>query len=52
MKIAVLIKRVPDMDLRFKIASNGTFVDESGLKFDISDFDGYEIGRASCRERV
>lgn len=46
MKIAVLIKRVPDMDLRFKIASNGTSVDESGLKFDISDFDGYAVEAA------
>jgi electron transfer flavoprotein beta subunit len=45
-KIAVLIKRVPDMDLRFKIASNGTSVDESGLKFDISDFDGYAVEAA------
>jgi electron transfer flavoprotein beta subunit len=45
-KIAVMIKRVPDMDLRFKIASNGTSVDESGLKFDISDFDGYAVEAA------
>ncbi len=41
-----MIKRVPDMDLRFKIASNGTSVDESGLKFDISDFDGYAVEAA------
>ena len=34
------------MDLRFKIASNGTSVDESGLKFDISDFDGYAVEAA------
>jgi electron transfer flavoprotein beta subunit len=45
-KIAVLIKRVPDMDVRFKIAPNGTSVDESGLKFDISDFDGYAVEAA------
>jgi electron transfer flavoprotein beta subunit len=40
-KIAVCIKRVPDMDTRFKIAADGTSVDETGLKFDMSDFDGY-----------
>ena len=46
MKIAVCIKRVPDMDVRFKIAPSGTAVDESGLKFDISDFDGYAVEAA------
>lgn len=46
MKIAVCIKRVPDMDVRFKIAANGSGVDEAGLKFDISDFDGYAVEAA------
>ena len=46
MKIAVLTKRVPDMDVRFKIAPSGKAVDESGLKFDISDFDGYAVEAA------
>ncbi|MCX5766209.1 MAG: electron transfer flavoprotein subunit beta/FixA family protein [Gemmatimonadetes bacterium] len=46
MKIAVCIKRVPDMDVRFKIAPSGTAVDESGLKFDMSDFDGYAVEAA------
>ena len=41
MKIAVCIKRVPEMDVRFKIAPSGDAVDETGLKFDMSDFDGY-----------
>jgi electron transfer flavoprotein beta subunit len=45
-KIAVCIKRVPDMDVRFRIAASGTGVDESGLKFDISDFDGYAVEAA------
>jgi electron transfer flavoprotein beta subunit len=45
-KIAVCIKRVPDMDVRFKIAASGKAVDESGLKFDISDFDGYAVEAA------
>ena len=43
MKIAVCVKRVPDMDVRFKIAPSGLAVDESGLKFDMSDFDGYAV---------
>jgi electron transfer flavoprotein beta subunit len=45
-KIAVCIKRVPDMETRFKIAANGTSVDESGLKYDMSDFDGYAVETA------
>ena len=34
------------MDVRFKIASSGTGVDETGLKWDISDFDGYAVEAA------
>jgi len=34
------------MDVRFKIAASGKAVDESGLKFDISDFDGYAVEAA------
>jgi electron transfer flavoprotein beta subunit len=40
-KIAVCIKRVPEMDVKFRIAAAGDAVDEAGLKFDMSDFDGY-----------
>ncbi|MDQ2768591.1 MAG: electron transfer flavoprotein subunit beta/FixA family protein [Gemmatimonadota bacterium] len=46
MKIAVCLKRVPDMETRFKIAANGTSVDEAGLKYDMSDFDGYAVETA------
>ena len=46
MKIAVCIKRVPEMDVRFKIAPSGKGVDETGLKWDISDFDGYAVEAA------
>ena len=46
MKIAVCIKRVPEMDVRFKIALSGTGVDETGLKWDMSDFDGYAVEAA------
>ena len=41
MKIAVCIKRIPDMEGRFKIAPSGVGIDEAGLKYDMSDFDGY-----------
>ncbi len=34
------------MDVRFKIAPSGKAVDETGLKFDISDFDGYAVEAA------
>jgi electron transfer flavoprotein beta subunit len=43
MKIAVCIKRVPDMESRFRISADGKSVDETGLKFDMSDFDGYAV---------
>lgn len=43
MKIAVCIKRVPDTESRFAIAADQKSIATSGLKFDISDFDGYAI---------
>jgi len=43
MKIAVCIKRVPDMDLRFAIGAGGKALDSAGLKYDIADFDGYAV---------
>ena len=43
MKIAVCIKRVPDTETRFAIAANRTTIDPAGLKFDLSDFDGYAV---------
>ncbi|HEY9448457.1 MAG TPA: electron transfer flavoprotein subunit beta/FixA family protein [Gemmatimonadaceae bacterium] len=42
-KMAVCIKRVADMETRFKIAADGKSVDNAGLKFDMSDFDGYAV---------
>ncbi|MBA3466157.1 MAG: electron transfer flavoprotein subunit beta/FixA family protein [Gemmatimonadaceae bacterium] len=46
MKIAVCVKRVPDMDVRFKIGGDGTSLDEAGLKFDINDFDAWAVEAA------
>ena len=43
MKIAVCIKRVPDMELRFSIAADRKSLDQAGLKYDMSDFDGYAL---------
>lgn len=43
MRIAILIKRVPDTEMRFSIAADGKSLDTSGLKFDMSDFDGYAV---------
>ncbi len=43
MKIAVCIKRVPDMEMRFSIAADGKSLDQSGLKFEMGDFDGYAL---------
>src|SRR5687768_14902298 len=42
-KIAVCIKRVADMETRFRVAASGTSVDETGVKFDVGDFDGYAV---------
>ncbi len=43
MKIAVCIKRTPDTESRFAIAADGKSLDAAGLKYDISDFDGYAL---------
>jgi electron transfer flavoprotein beta subunit len=45
-KIAVCIKRVPEMDVKFRIAPSGRAIDEAGLKWDMSDFDGYAVEAA------
>ena len=43
MRIAVCLKRVPDMEQRFKVLPDGSGVDPAGLKYDMSDFDGYTV---------
>ena len=40
------VKRVIDMEARFRIAPDGTSVDETGAKFDINDFDLYAVEAA------
>ena len=46
MKIAVCIKRVPDMDVRFRIGADNASVDEAGLKYDLNDFDAWGVEAA------
>jgi electron transfer flavoprotein beta subunit len=43
LKIAVCIKRVPDMEARFSIAPDRKSLDQSGLKYEMGDFDGYAL---------
>jgi electron transfer flavoprotein beta subunit len=42
-KIAVCIKRTPDSESRFRIASTRARIDEAGLKFDVDDFASYAV---------
>ncbi len=46
MKIAVCIKRVPVQEGRFAIAASGTAIDETGLKYDVNDFDLWAVEAA------
>jgi electron transfer flavoprotein beta subunit len=34
------------MDVRFRIAADGTSLDETGLKFDLNDFDAWAVEAA------
>ena len=43
MKIAVCIKRVPVMEVKFAVGKDGASVDETGLKYDINDFDLWAV---------
>jgi len=43
LKVAVCIKRVPDMEMRFSIAADRKSLDSAGLKYEIGDFDGYAL---------
>jgi electron transfer flavoprotein beta subunit len=43
LKIAVCIKRVPDMEMRFAIAPDRKGLEQGGLKYEMGDFDGYAL---------
>ena len=44
MKIVVCVKQVPDTETKVVIGGDGLSIEPTDVK--------YEIGRASCRERV
>jgi electron transfer flavoprotein beta subunit len=41
--IAVCIKRVPDMEMRFSIGADRKSLDQGGLKYEMGDFDSYAL---------
>lgn len=43
MKVAVCIKRVPDMEMRFSLAGDRKSLNQAGLKYEMGDFDGYAL---------
>jgi electron transfer flavoprotein beta subunit len=43
LKIAVCVKRVPDMEMRFAIAADRKSLDQGGMKYEMCDFDGYAL---------
>jgi electron transfer flavoprotein beta subunit len=52
-KIAVCIKRVIDMETRFRVVGDGASIDETGAKYDVNDFDMYAIEAAlQLREKA
>jgi electron transfer flavoprotein beta subunit len=42
-KVAVCVKRVPDMEMRFSISGDRKSLDQTGLKYEMGDFDGYAL---------
>ena len=50
MKIAVCIKRVPDSETRVKIGSDGTKLDEAGVKFVLNPYDEFAVEEALQRK--
>lgn len=46
MKILVCLKQVPHKDARLEIAGDGNWIDESGIKFEINEYDTYALEEA------
>jgi electron transfer flavoprotein beta subunit len=46
MKIMVCLKQVPHQDARLDIASDGTWIKEDGIKFEINSYDTYALEEA------
>jgi electron transfer flavoprotein beta subunit len=43
LNIAVCVKRVPEMELRFSIAADRKSLDQAALTYEMGDFDGYAL---------
>ncbi|TYO95789.1 electron transfer flavoprotein, partial [Geothermobacter ehrlichii] len=53
MNILVCIKQVPDMESRFKVAANGTWIEESDLAWRMNEYDEYAVEQAvQLKEQV
>src|SRR6266699_4671634 len=50
MRIAVCIKRVPDSEMRVKIAADGKSLDEAGVKFILNPYDEFAVEEALRRK--
>ena len=46
MKIMVCIKQIPHQDARLEISTDGTWIKEDGLKFEINGYDTYALEEA------
>ena len=46
MKIMVCLKQVPHQDARLDISSDGTWIKEDGIKFEINSYDTYALEEA------
>jgi electron transfer flavoprotein beta subunit len=46
MKILVCVKQVPDMESRFKVNSEGTWIEEQDLAYRVNEYDEYALEQA------
>src|SRR5262245_52088113 len=46
MKILVCLKQVPHKDARLDVRSDGTWIQEDNVKFEINDYDSYALEEA------
>jgi len=46
MKVMVCLKQVPHQDARLEVASDGTWIQESNIKFEINSYDTYALEEA------
>ncbi len=46
MKILVCLKQVPHKDARLELASDGKWIQDANIKFEINDYDNYALEEA------